>query len=277
MPQRSVIRVSAGAFTHWYVRELCSATVLPHASVRNVLHASAVQPLSRSGTVLTTLACPTALFRALAVCARAVSYFNLKARGEPTRLALVIGKVPFEDWRLPAFDQWPAMKPTTRWGQLPELTVGEGDSELVFAQGDAMLRYAGKLTGLYPTDDLEALRVDEFLGAVEDVRMQIVPSVREKDAEKKAAMRKALDEETLPMWLGKFDGFIGTNGGTYLAKSGGKPALTIADLGLYALMSWLTGGVLDGVSTDWSRFANITAMCAAISAIPEVAEFEAAK
>ena len=87
----------------------------------------------------------------------------------------------------------------------------------------------------------------------------------------------ALDEETLPMWLGKFDGFIGTNGGTYLAKSGGKPALTIADLGLYALMSWLTGGVLDGVSTDWSRFANITAMCAAISAIPEVAEFEAAK
>lgn len=47
-----------------------------------------------------------------------------------------------------------------------------------------MLRYAGQLSGLYPSDPYEALLVDEMVGAIEDVITATVPSLREQDKEK---------------------------------------------------------------------------------------------
>jgi glutathione S-transferase len=44
----------------------------------------------------------------------------------------------------------------------------EVDGEPI-AQSQAILRYAGKLSGLYPGDPMAALKVDEILGAIEDV------------------------------------------------------------------------------------------------------------
>lgn len=53
------------------------------------------------------------------------------------------------------------LKPNTPMGQLPILEV---DGKKV-CQSGALLRYAGKLAGLYPEDAWKALKVDEFLGA----------------------------------------------------------------------------------------------------------------
>ena len=47
-----------------------------------------------------------------------------------------------------------------------------------------MLRYAGQLSGLYPSDPYEALLVDEMVGAIEDVITAVVPSLREQDKDK---------------------------------------------------------------------------------------------
>jgi hypothetical protein len=47
-----------------------------------------------------------------------LTYFNIKARGEPTRLALHIGGVPFEDVRI-AHGDFAAMKDQTPFGQIP--------------------------------------------------------------------------------------------------------------------------------------------------------------
>ena len=48
------------------------------------------------------------------------------ARGEAARLAMVIGRVPFEDDRV-KFADWPARKPGTPFGALPVLEVdGQG-------------------------------------------------------------------------------------------------------------------------------------------------------
>lgn len=44
--------------------------------------------------------------------------------------------------------------------------------------------------GLYPTDILQRLRVDEMLGIVTDVRGKIVPTMRMSDEAEKAAARK---------------------------------------------------------------------------------------
>ena len=48
-----------------------------------------------------------------------LTYFNIKARAEPTRLALFIGGIPFEDIRLSHGEEWPAHKGEMPYGQVP--------------------------------------------------------------------------------------------------------------------------------------------------------------
>ena len=52
-------------------------------------------------------------------------YFPLPGRGEPARLALALGGVPFSDVRVEGKD-WPALKPSTPWGSLPYLALADG-------------------------------------------------------------------------------------------------------------------------------------------------------
>jgi glutathione S-transferase len=52
-----------------------------------------------------------------------LTYFDFHGgRGEPARLALSIGGIPFEDDRVAPSD-WPARKPDTPFGALPVLEV----------------------------------------------------------------------------------------------------------------------------------------------------------
>lgn len=79
------------------------------------------------------------------------AYFNKQGAAEKVRLAFVLGGITFEDVRV-AFPDWPAMKPTALYGKLPLLQIGDAEP---MAQGDAMLRYAGRLAtdkgvSLYP-------------------------------------------------------------------------------------------------------------------------------
>jgi hypothetical protein len=64
-----------------------------------------------------------------------LTYFNIQGAAEKVRLAFVLGAVPFDDVRVP-FPEWPALKPTTPYGQLPLLTIDDGEP---MAQSDAML------------------------------------------------------------------------------------------------------------------------------------------
>merc|ERR1711982_283411 len=51
-----------------------------------------------------------------------LTYFNLKARGEPCRLLLAYGGIKYEDERIPPpwdpTSTWASLKPTTPFGQL---------------------------------------------------------------------------------------------------------------------------------------------------------------
>ena len=90
-------------------------------------------------------------------------YFDFHGgRGEPARLALSIGGVPFEDRRV-TFAEWSAMKKETPYGSLPVLEV---DGQRV-AQSNGINRYVGKLAGLYPSDPLQAAFCDEPMDAVD--------------------------------------------------------------------------------------------------------------
>lgn len=175
-----------------------------------------------------------------------LSYFPFPGRAGPIRDTLRIGRIPFVDAHVPPGDfhgrraagEFP-------FGGLPVLDVETPAGTVRAAQSNAILRFAGRLAGLYPADDpLKALKVDEALDMGEDINCLIGPSIHEQDEHKKMAMREKLAEETLPFWMGCFERLLMANGGTGFVV--GRD-LTVADLKLYWIIDWLTSGILDGI------------------------------
>ena len=98
-----------------------------------------------------------------------LTYFDFHGgRGEPARIALSMGGIPFEDERVKGTD-WERRKPGTPFGALPLL---EKDGEIL-AQSNAINRYVGRLTNLYPSDPWQAALCDEIMEAVEDITRRL--------------------------------------------------------------------------------------------------------
>ena len=65
------------------------------------------------------------------------------------------------DWSDEYPSDWPAMKPTTKWGQLPLMQIENGEQ---MSQTKAMFRFLAKQVvvegaALYPDDPFEAFKV----------------------------------------------------------------------------------------------------------------------
>ncbi len=98
-----------------------------------------------------------------------LTYFDFPGgRAEPVRLALHLGEIAFDDYRF-AFGDFPEVRKTTPLNQVPTLHI----NDLQVTQSDAITRYVGKLTGLYPDDYLQALLCDEVMSALEDVNVKL--------------------------------------------------------------------------------------------------------
>jgi glutathione S-transferase len=176
-------------------------------------------------------------------------YLSFPGRAQAIRDTLKIGKVDFTDDML-EYEQFKACRAAGEFpfGGIPVMLVETDAGTQCVAQSNAILRFAGRLAGLYPVDDpLLALRVDEALGVGEDMSHLITPSLHEPDPERKMAMRKQLAEETLPYWLDCFDRLLIANGNTGFIVG---DALTVADLKIYWFIDWITMGVLDGIPTS---------------------------
>lgn len=186
-------------------------------------------------------------------------YFPFTGRAQAIRDTLKIGKVAFEDDFI-APDQFGERRASGEFpfGGLPVLELETTTGKVCSAQSNAILRLAGRLSGLYPVDDpIQALKVDELMGACEDINQLISPSIREKDEQRKMAMREDLAEKTLPEWANYLENLLVKNGSTGFAV-GSK--LTVADLKLYWIIDWLNSGILDGIPTTlFDKCANILA------------------
>ncbi|HEU4776518.1 MAG TPA: glutathione S-transferase family protein [Telluria sp.] len=170
-----------------------------------------------------------------------LTYFDFHGgRGEPVRLALHIGGIPFEDHRF-AFPEFAELRKATPFGQVPTLHV---DGTLV-TQCDAILRYAGKLAGLYPTDPYQALLCDEVSYVVEDANVKLSPTFRMTGDEQKEA-RLALVNGSMPVYLRWLEAQLLAHGGQYFADN----RLTVADLKVFIDVRNLNSGRLDHVPTD---------------------------
>ena len=102
-----------------------------------------------------------------------LSYFDIHGgRGEPARLALTLGKIPFEDHRIPMAEFMSAREAFP----LRAVPVLEVDG-VAITQSNTICRYVGRLAGLYPDTPLAAAHCDEVLDIVEDLLARIVATV----------------------------------------------------------------------------------------------------
>ncbi len=170
-----------------------------------------------------------------------LSYFDFDGgRGEPARLALHIGGIPFEDHRISTKD-WPQLRDRTPFQALPTLTV---DGKEV-AQSNSINRYVGKLADLYPKDDWQALLCDEVMDAAEDIGTRIGNTIDlPADAKKKA--REELAAGLITRYLEQLQARLKAAGGEYFADK----RLTVADLKIFMLVRWLRSGALDHIPKD---------------------------
>jgi glutathione S-transferase len=164
------------------------------------------------------------------------------------------------------------------------LPVLEVDGQQI-GQSVAMLRLVGKLTNLYPNDLVQAAQVDSIMDTMDECMRPIELSVRnakksligDEDWSKEEimAIRNRFVEATeggLPFFFGLLEKMVKENGSGWLVGD----SLTIADLNFYALSSWLTSGMLDGVPTDSLDAYPLTkSIRTKIDEIPEVVAYRA--
>lgn len=195
-----------------------------------------------------------------------LTYFDVPGgRAEPTRLALHIGGIAFEDYRFP-FSDFPEVRKNTPLNQVPTLHI----NELQVTQSDAITRYVGKLTGLYPTDNLQALFCDEVISALEDVNIKIGATFGMTGDELKNA-RTALVSGPLPRYLQWLQKQLESHGGEYFADN----RLTISDLKAFVCLRGLRSGKLEHIPTDLldQEAPKLVAYLQRIGNIPAIAQY----
>ena len=168
-------------------------------------------------------------------------YFDFDGgRAESIRLAFHIGGIDFEDVRL-KFPEFREAQPSFRFHALPLLEI---DSQPI-TQSNAQLRYVGKLAGLYPTNDLQALYCDEAMGAVEDVGHAVGKTLGlQGDALKQA--REEFVQGRLATYIKGLNELLARGGGQFFADG----RMTVADLKVFVETRTLAKGTLDHVPTN---------------------------
>jgi glutathione S-transferase len=199
-----------------------------------------------------------------------LSYFNIQGPAEKIRLALSIGKIPFEDKRIAMpgqSEEWKEMKPNMPFGKVPVLEI---DGKEMVSQSDALLRYAGRLANangveLYPQGGMAQLRTDEMISLVDEMQNSWAPrlyvgmspknfgypddeSWKGSEEHKKATELARLRwiEDDLPVYLGHIKKQLANNGGKFICGEN----VTIADCYLVPLLNRLASGGIDYVDKE---------------------------
>ena len=119
-------------------------------------------------------------------------YMDVRARAESIRMVLHHGNVPFTDTTIP-WDQMATYKQASPSGQFPTLVLE--DKTTTFVESGAILRYAGRVAGLYPDEPVVQLQQDQVIEIVQDLS-DCNPLLNYHDREE-------------PGFQGKYDDFFG--------------------------------------------------------------------
>lgn len=194
-------------------------------------------------------------------------------RAECVRVALFMANVPFEDARM-GYDGMHGSGALT-FGTFPALIVG---GKGVINQTQAIARYVGQLTGLYPSDFFLAAKADECIDALTDISDLVTATMQERDPQRKIRWRQALiaPDGRMTMFLNGLEAVLKQNGASPVPFAAGA-SLSVADLALWRAVGWLSSGILDGIPSTFiaDTFPTLWALHVAVDREPRVVEWKA--
>mmetsp|Transcript_2197 Transcript_2197/g.4529 ORF Transcript_2197/g.4529 Transcript_2197/m.4529 type:complete len:234 (-) Transcript_2197:138-839(-) len=202
-----------------------------------------------------------------------LSYFPIPGRGEPLRLAFALSSVEWTDNRIQPKD-WGALKPSTPWGSMPMIELSDGKQ---MGQLRSMLRFVGRLAGLYPEDPLLACRVDEIMDVIDDTSNAInkVGQGFEQSAKEAARAEAVSPSGGVGSTLSKIDAFIAANGSDGHTVGA---TITVADLMVASMLANLCSGFFDGVPpSTLERYSNIQAVRKTVMSDPKIVAYYASR
>lgn len=192
-----------------------------------------------------------------------LTYFDMRGRAEPIRHALVAGGIEFEDKRISGPD-FMKMKEAGSFpfGSIPVLEI---DGEMI-AESNAILRYVGKLGGLYPKDMKDACVVDMVMDAVDGLANKIW-------ADKTEEARTKVVKEDFPRYVKPLDDTFAKSDGSFLLGND----ISVADIKVFALLSFISEGILDHIPADsLDGFVHLQTAVKAVAKNEKIAKWIAA-
>lgn len=183
-----------------------------------------------------------------------LTYFNLRGRAELSRFLFELADQEYEDVRIEAKEEWPKLKPTSPFGQLPILEV---DGQ-VYCQGLSISRYLAREFGFAGKTNEEQLKIDMIIECIEDLGkpLQIAFVTAKTEEEKKAAIDKYVNETQPPM-LANLEKMVNDNG-FFVGDS-----LTVADLQLFIGLSFSKAiGIYTLEADKYPKLAGVMEKCA---------------
>ncbi len=171
-----------------------------------------------------------------------LSYFDFDGgRGETARLALTLAGIDFVDNRI-ALADWAQQKPHTPYGGLPLLVV----DNKTLAQSNAINRYIGRLTNLYPQDLWNAAICDEILEGIEDIAQRATAVFHTPETAETKSQRIAFVQGPLVRCVQTIEAHL-PPGKRYFVED----RLTVVDLRVFVWLTFLHSGQQNEIPTHW--------------------------
>jgi glutathione S-transferase len=200
-------------------------------------------------------------------------YFDMSGRGEPVRILFHAAGVEFTDTRI-KFADWGPIQPTTPLGALPILKV-DGSAHV---QSVALMRYAAKLAGFYPTENpLEALVVDEVLDSCSEL-LNKIPGRFCEDKEALKKLRMEFQEKTLTQYASFLERIVARNKATFGSSLVVGKTVTVADIFVNGVIKAFSSGSFDYLDTDFfNTYPGLLAVAKTVDENEKVKAYHASK
>jgi glutathione S-transferase len=195
-----------------------------------------------------------------------LTHFIDDGRAEAARLAFFVGGVPFVDERITR-DEFQSRKDKLPFTRLPVLEV---DGEAL-GETNAILRFAGRLSGVYPVGDpFAALRIDEILNGLEEFTKKIGPCL---DDQQPDALRRALAKHEIPRYFSLIDARLNDIKSLPFFQEKSSDVL-IHELAIYAWVTQLRSGSVAQFTPDlFDKFRFVNEAVAKVLAHPRVKQW----
>ena len=187
-----------------------------------------------------------------------LTYFNVRARGEPIRFIFAQAGVPLEDNRV-TFEQWPALKPTLPFETLPVL---EEDGK-VLSGNLPIARYLAEKFGLAGSNEWENGEVASVVDFALDLQQRMFKGHFEKDEARKAEIVKESKEKEFPKFFRILNERISSDGFSCLNR------LTYADFYIYIISDYILK-VDENVLQDYPKLLQLRKM---VAELPNIAKW----